>query len=403
MSVPCNVSFVVTSRNDDHGGNMLRRFQLFAEALLEQANRHGLCGELIVVEWNPPPGPRLHEVLTLSVHSDHFPIRFIEVPHEAHRRLRNSDVIPLFQMIAKNIGIRRARGRFIVATNPDLLFSDSLMSTLASSNLLEDSMYRIDRHDIPANVPDGASMAEKLAWCDSNVLRVHTRRGSFRPPIQVLTKLRMVKASLTNAKWLRIITSQLFPGHVMRAMASGFRMLSQRCYRTLTSGGKFLYGPRRLIRRALWGLLRLTDPLPKVHTNGCGDFTMLAKDRWLELRGYPELPLWSMHIDSLLCYMAVAAGIREKVLRSPAKLFHMEHENSWVVLSPAQRLKTFAAKPWIDVGLLHEIWEAMYRSEQPIALNDSNWGFADWNFDEVSIVSGVKSPVKNTAGELKAG
>jgi hypothetical protein len=45
---------------------MLRRFQIFAETLLEQANRHSLAGELIVVEWNPPPGPRLHEVLKLS-------------------------------------------------------------------------------------------------------------------------------------------------------------------------------------------------------------------------------------------------------------------------------------------------------------------------------------------------
>ncbi|MGH7551576.1 MAG: hypothetical protein ACREMQ_00940, partial [Longimicrobiales bacterium] len=101
---------------------MLRRFAIFADGLLEQANRHGLSGELVVVEWNPPPGPRLHEVLKLRHQSDSFAIRFIEVPAEAHVAIRNSDTIPLFQMIAKNVGIRRAQGEFIVATNPDVLF-----------------------------------------------------------------------------------------------------------------------------------------------------------------------------------------------------------------------------------------------------------------------------------------
>ena len=122
----CHLSLVVTTRNDNHGGDMLRRFQLFAETLLEQANRHSLAGELIVVEWNPPPGPRLHEVVKLRVKSDCFAIRFIEVPPEVHRAIRNADVIPLFQMIGKNVGIRRARGEFVLATNPDLLFSDSV-------------------------------------------------------------------------------------------------------------------------------------------------------------------------------------------------------------------------------------------------------------------------------------
>ena len=37
----------------------------------------------------------------------------------------------------------------------------------------------------------------------------------------------------------------------------------------------------------------------------------MSRAQWLELRGYPELPLWSMHIDSLLCYMAVASRVQD--------------------------------------------------------------------------------------------
>ena len=56
------ISVVATSRNDDHGGNMLRRMQIFVNAWIEQCRRHDLASELLLVEWNPPadvsPCPR---------------------------------------------------------------------------------------------------------------------------------------------------------------------------------------------------------------------------------------------------------------------------------------------------------------------------------------------------------
>ena len=48
------LSVVAAARNDDHGGNLLRRLQIFVNALVGQANRHRLPIELVLVEWNPP-------------------------------------------------------------------------------------------------------------------------------------------------------------------------------------------------------------------------------------------------------------------------------------------------------------------------------------------------------------
>jgi hypothetical protein len=364
----CDLSVVVTTRNDDHGGDMLRRFKIFAEALLEQANRHSLTGELIVVEWNPPPGPRLSEIVKLAVTSDSFAIRFLEVPPEAHGAIRNSDVIPLFQMSAKNVGLRRARGEFILATNPDILFSDGLVSFMASGKLDSAVMYRIDRHDVPAEVPDTVSPDQQLDWCNSHVLRIHRKRGSFPPPQDFLRRFRKLR-----------------PRHIMQL---------------LTKLGVGVFDARRLLRRILWGALYFVDPLPKIHTNGCGDFTLMSKDRWLALRGYPELPIWSMHIDSLLCYMAIASGLHENVLRPPAKIFHMEHRNSWVVMTPDDRLRTFSNKPWLDIGLLSELWQNMYRSHRPVAFNDAGWGLGSWSLDETIIVSGKKRFIRKGTSTL---
>jgi len=173
------LSVVVTSRNDDHGGNPLARLQAFINCFDAQCRETGLDAEVIVVEWNPPPErPRLASLVR-------FPepractYRFIEVPPALHRTLAYSDVLPLFQMIAKNVGIRRARGRFILATNIDILFSTELIAFLASGRLEPGVLYRVDRHDVDAAVPIEGPLDEQMAFCAHHQLRLHTRWGSF--------------------------------------------------------------------------------------------------------------------------------------------------------------------------------------------------------------------------------
>jgi hypothetical protein len=394
MAPGCRVSFVVTSRNDDHGGEMLRRFGIFADGLLEQANRHGVLGELIIVEWNPPAGPRLYEVLKLRAESDTFPIRIIEVPAEAHLTIRNADTIPLFQMIAKNVGIRRARGEFVVATNPDLLFSDALMSFLATGELRPDAMYRLDRRDVPADVPEHVGVAEQLAWCAQHVLRNHGRRATTEATAsgalhRLLGTCRRQAAALR--RWST--AALLAPDPDLSVTKHSERRTLYRRFRRAKAQAYALYGPRRVLRHAVWlGLKRLLAA-PDVHINGCGDFTMLSRDRWFELQGYPELPLWSMHLDAFLCFIAVGSGLREQVLRPPCAMFHMEHGRSWVVMAPEERLRTFASKPWIDTWLLSDLWEEVYKTRRPIVCNGERWGLGGWSFTEVRILSGRRERV----------
>src|ERR1035441_6883595 len=80
-------------------------------------------------------------------------VRFLHVPPELHRRYRHAEALPLYQMIGKNAGIRRARGRFVLATNIDILFSSELAAFLAAGQLQSGRMYRIDRHDAMSGVP----------------------------------------------------------------------------------------------------------------------------------------------------------------------------------------------------------------------------------------------------------
>jgi len=175
------LSVVVAARNDDHGGNLLGRMQVFVDAWVNQSKRHHLRSELIIVEWNPPAGrERLAKALRWPSDTGPCEVRIIEVPPEVHARYRQAAALPLYQMIAKNVGIRRARGEFILATNIDIVFSDELVRFLASQRLERGRMYRIDRHDVMSDVPVDGTLDEQLAYCGSHLIRVCAREGVYR-------------------------------------------------------------------------------------------------------------------------------------------------------------------------------------------------------------------------------
>ena len=371
MAGACRVSFVVTTRNDGFGGGMLDRLRAFIEVILTLGERHGLDGEIIVVEWNPPDGPRLADDLELRVTSDRIPVRFIEVPEEIHLDLRNSDQIPLYQMIAKNVGIRRARGEYVIATNQDILFSDSLIEFLAKGELDPDAMYRIDRADIPAELPE-APIDELMAWCESNLIRIHKSYGSF----DLSGPGRKAQSPLGLA-W-RGVTRMLRPPTVKgRSAADLARGAVHRIGGALRVTGT---GLRHIGERMRAG---------SVHTNGCGDFTMLSRDRWRAARGYAEIPLWSMHLDSLLCWQAVAEGAHQVLLQAPHRTYHIEHGHSWVVMDWRDKLETFVKKPWLDISVVNEVRGMLLAQTQVEPLNADAWGYGDESLTETEIRGGA--------------
>lgn len=366
---------------------MLRRFRLFADNLLTLSKTYGLSGELIVVEWNPPPGPRLHDVLQVYAKSDEFPIRYIEVPPEVHASLRNSDVLPLFQMIAKNVGIRRAHGEFICATNQDILFSDQLIEFLASADLNKTCMYRCDRTDVRAEVPEDLDVRGQVAWCRKNIIRVNGRYGTFRVPWW-----NMVREPRTAVDLVKLIP-EVLPGMIARLnfrrkrrrkkVSSVLEIIRRGLQRLRWGGGRLLAALGRLLRGG--GELLMIPSKSKLHTNACGDFTLLAREHWFALGGYPELALYSLHVDSLFCSMAEATGLREVVLHPPNYVFHMEHGSSWAIMTPEEKLRWFSIKPWVDYGMLCDIQNYMARTAHPIECNSPNWGFGDLNLMEIVI------------------
>jgi len=679
------LSVVVTARNDDHGGNLLGRMQTFLNGWIGQCKKVGLSSELIIVEWNPPADrPLLKKALRFPADLGPCSVRFIEVPPEIHKRYRHAQSLPLYQMIAKNVGIRRALGDFVLATNIDILFSNELIRYIAENRLRAGRMYRVDRYDVMSDVPVDGEVNEQLAYCRSHLLRINAREGTYRltpdgrrtlepqdvaspesgvtfsrgwfpverhsqaevfrwvendaevlvkipqnPPLPLhfdieagpgvghrpfvlqivdaegvvqdealvdraarvtvhfpsdgqavrMFRLRVIGGGLPVGHDPRILNFRVFrclwgqvdettagsywlgvgpplyfqntthgvlpklakayrfsleagglwkgaqaavgyyvrskklpvklgenddifergagilPGSqwypvehhlgetfrwvrkdaqlfirspkVLRArnlvlvvepgpgvgygsfelllrdedgnivaraaverlsileLQLPLRSSATQMFRLTLEGGDLLAAqdPRILNFRVFWcgwsksgraandvyeeaqndlraGSERSEDSVEQIeapncstpvflHTNGCGDFTLMARQHWFDVRGYPEFDLFSMNLDSVLCYSAHYAGFREEILSEPMQIYHIEHQtgSGWTPEGQAQLYTRLAAKglPVINYREVVDWAAQMRRLNSPMIFNRENWGLADLDLSETTL------------------
>jgi GT2 family glycosyltransferase len=363
-SLPPYLSVVAASRNDDHGGDPLIRTQIFINTFARQCEQYRLPAELILVDWNPVPGrPGLAGVLQLPEEAAYCQARIITVPAVLHDRFKHADRLPFFQMIAKNAGIRRARGQFILATNIDIIFSDELMRHLSRQKLDPRKMLRVDRYDIQRDLPASFSVAETLDYAWTHPIRVNRRLGA--------------KSLMTH-----LYGDELFKRHC--------RPEPSAC--PPTAGIAMVEEPD-----GLWSVRPPRDtPVEDLHTNACGDFTLLSREGWDAIRGYVEFAGYSFNIDSLGVAAAHYAGFEEVALLPPCVCFHIEHSlgSGW---TPEGEQKLFdrlrqnrIPNPIWEV--VQPIMEAMRLGELPAALNGTAWGLADFELPDEPLLPGRLVP-----------
>ncbi|QQS28020.1 MAG: hypothetical protein IPM47_14220 [Sphingobacteriales bacterium] len=330
------LSIVVASRNDNHGGDMLKRMRIFLNGLIYQSNKHQFPVELIFVEWNPPQNNALlKDVLPkLPNGQNYLQLKYLIVPPAIHQKYRFSSVIPLYQMIAKNVGIRRAKAEFILCTNVDLLFSDELMAFLAQQTLNQQSFYRANRCDIPNSVSEELTVPQQVEFARNNIL---SRNG-----------LSAYYPYLANAH-------PFFTKNQQIARFTNYAVGLKR---------KWFNNPTEV---NLWSL----------DTDACGDFTLMGKQAWFDIQGYPELDLYSIHIDSMALIAAAAKGYHQVVLPPNACTYHIHHTDGWASMNPLEKLHFWHKRPGLGWDIVSQCGEYLFKNKTSYQINAENWGFSD--------------------------
>ena len=135
------VAAVMVGRNDDYMSDFAERLH----ATVEWNTRY-LVDEVVFVEWNPTPG---RELLAYGL-AERFPsLRAYVVPPEIHHRICENARVPLLEYHAKNVGLRRARSPWVLATNADAALGFDTVNTILNTKLDPEVAWTAERVDIP--------------------------------------------------------------------------------------------------------------------------------------------------------------------------------------------------------------------------------------------------------------
>lgn len=268
------LSIVVVGRNDDFGGDFNARMMAAAEFNHQQLTRCGIPHEHIFVEWNPIPGKAyLADLLIERLPWWH---RRLVVDPAWHQRLSINPKLVFMEFLAKNVGIRRASGRFVLTTNTDIWLSRQVLRSLPQ--LRSGILYRAVRIDLNREIG----------------------------------------------------------------------------YDTMTFD--VLEDPESALRVNVLGR--------DYFANAAGDFLLLDRQTYVDLRGFNEVFRESkIHKDANFCVHACRRGIPVEVLGT---VYHIDHESSWNnvnhLYGPSHRAAPFGRSDWN--------WEADYE-------NPATWALAE--------------------------
>lgn len=143
------LTIILTGRNDNFGGDFNERFfralRFNHQRLTEAAVPH----EFVFVEWAPIAGkPYLAELLAEQLPEVAEVVTSYVVDPRYHEAVVLNPRLRFMEFVAKNVGIRRCRGRFILSTNTDIYLGRGAVEALAERRPDEGTLYRATRVDL---------------------------------------------------------------------------------------------------------------------------------------------------------------------------------------------------------------------------------------------------------------
>lgn len=256
------ISVIVTTRNDNYGENMQRRLDMFIKGLDFYQKQYPGLFELVIVEWNPPDDR--DPLSTIVIPCNDLHIRIITVPNEYH--LRTGVRRPLAEFPAKNVGVRRAKGRFVLITNPDILFSQNLIDHLGQRNLEDGIVYRCDRYDFNGDGIESVEPRDYVRFASSRIFRMLGMEGTMSATVDIKMPSDQIPISSYNENTL--------------------------------------------------------------HTNGAGDFMLISKETAESVGGFYQGLACEGHHDSVSMMRFAIQRVKRGIFKFPCITLHQDHDRN---------------------------------------------------------------------------
>jgi hypothetical protein len=175
-----SLSLIVTARHDNYGGSYDERIFKPLQFNCERLTEHGVAFEVVLVEWDPiPDRPWLSDLLVRQLpRLANDAVRRIVVAPEYQVALTQNPRAGFLEYIAKNVGIRRAEGNYVLVSNVDVLLGRDVVLAVSLRDLHPGTIYRAPRYDIKLGIDQAG-----LSWDALEMPANQVRRPVLRPPL----------------------------------------------------------------------------------------------------------------------------------------------------------------------------------------------------------------------------
>ena len=174
------VSIVLAGRNDNYDGDFLKRFFTALQFNHRELEVRAIAHEFVLVEWAPIPGvPYLIDLLEERCSASLVEtVRAVIVDPAYQQAMTLSPRIVFHQYLAKNVGVRRSRGEYLISTNCDVILGRRILQRLEERALEPEVLYRAPRWDLAPTVE-----VERIDWACLEATANLARPGKqLRPP-----------------------------------------------------------------------------------------------------------------------------------------------------------------------------------------------------------------------------
>jgi hypothetical protein len=173
------LSIVLTGRNDNFGGAFNDRLCGALTFNHQRLAAAAMAYEVVFVEWRPVANrPLLADEIRRRLPFLDARLVTYEVDARYHDAFSQNPRLQFHEFVAKNVGIRRASGSYVLSTNTDIYLSSDVVRPLAARALQPMLLYRATRVDLKAGI-DPSHFDDEVFADPANRLVVNT----LNPPV----------------------------------------------------------------------------------------------------------------------------------------------------------------------------------------------------------------------------
>lgn len=140
------LSIIMTSRNDNYGGNLINRMLYTLNINLELLKKLNINYEYILVDYNTIKNPYFYQLDEFKTIFKNDRFKSVVVPHSLIKNKDYKFKESFFEYFAKNVGVRYSNGEYILILNIDIILSEDILNKikiiLEDDNINLENFYR---------------------------------------------------------------------------------------------------------------------------------------------------------------------------------------------------------------------------------------------------------------------